>query len=109
MATLASQNANVVAGRTLTFAAASGGGDRAPVGERLYLLVRNGSGGSVTVTLDATGTAFNATAVADTAVVIAAAGEAIVPLLRAYRSESDGLAGVSYSSPTSVTVAVIQA
>lgn len=108
MATLAAQNARTVGGRTLTFAAASGGGDRAPVGSDLFLLVRNGSGGSVTVTLDSTGTAFNATAVADTAVVIAAAAEAIVPLMRAYRSDEDGLAGISYSSPTSVTVAVIQ-
>lgn len=109
MATLAAQNANVVGGATLTLPAASAGGDRAPVGDRLYLLVRNGSGGSVTVTLDATGQAFNATPVADTAVVVAAGATAIVPLLRAYRSESDGLAGISYSSPTSVTVAVIQA
>jgi len=109
MATLAAQNARTVGGRTLTLSPAAGGGDRAPVGDGLFLLIRNGSGSSVTVTLDATGTAFNATPVADTAVVVAAGAEAIVPLLRAYRSESDGLAGISYSSATSVTVAVVQA
>ena len=109
MATLAAQNANIVGGRTLTLSPASGGGDRAPVGDRLYLLVRNGSGASVTVTLDATGQAFNATPIADTPVVVAAGAEAIVPLMRAYRSETDGLAGISYSAATSVTVAVIQA
>lgn len=108
MATLAAQNANVVAGATLTLSAAAGGGDRAPVGEGLFLLIRNGSGSSMTVTLDATGTAFNATSVADTPVVVAAGAEVIVPLLRAYRSESDGMAGISYSLATSVTVAVIQ-
>lgn len=109
MATLAAQNARVVGGRTLTLSAASGGGDRVPVGDGLFLLIRNGSGSSVTVTLDATGQAFNGTAVADTTVAVAAGAEAIVPLMRAYRSESDGLGGISYSSATSVTVAVVQA
>lgn len=108
MATLTAQNARTVGGRTLTLSAASGGGDRAPIGNDLFLLIRNGSGSSMTVTLDATGVAFNASAVADTAIVVAAGAEVIVPLLRAYRSESDGLAGISYSLATSVTVAVVQ-
>ena len=62
----------------------------------------------MTVTLDVPGQAFNATPVADTPIVVAAGAEVIVPLLRAYRSESDGLAGISYSLATSVTVAVVQ-
>lgn len=108
MATLAAQNANVTTGRTLTLSAAAGGGDRAPVGDGLFLLIRNGSGSSMTVTLDVTGVAFNAGPIPDTPVVVAAGAEVIVPLLRAYRSESDGLAGISYSLATSVTVAVVQ-
>ena len=108
MATLAAQSARVVGGRVLTLSAAAGGGDRAPVGDGLFVLIRNGSASSMTVTLDAPGLAFNATAVADTAVVVAAGAAVIVPLLRSYRSESDGLAGISYSLATSVTVAVVQ-
>lgn len=109
MANLAPQNARVVGGRTLTHSPASAGGDRAPVGDNLFLLIRNGAGASVTVTLDVTSQAFNATPVADTPVVVAAGAEAIVPLLRAYRSEADGMAGISYSAAASVTVAVVQA
>lgn len=108
MAILAAQSARAVGGRVLTLSAAAGGGDRAPVGDGLFLLIRNGSGSSVTVTLDAPGTAFNATAVGDTAIVVTAGAEVIVPLLRAYRSESDGMAGIAYSLATSVTVAVVQ-
>ena len=108
MATLTAQSARVVGGHVLDLSDAAVGGDRAPVGNDLFLLIRNGSGSSVTVTLDATGEAFNATDVADTEIAVAAGAEAIVPLLRAYRSESDGMAGISYSSATSVTVAVVQ-
>lgn len=108
MATLAAQNARVVGGKTVTMSAASGSGDRAPVGNDVFLLVRNGSESSVTVTLDSTGKTFNAGDVPDTAVAVAAGATAIVPLVRAYRSESDGLAGISYSAATSVTVAIVQ-
>lgn len=108
MATLTAQNARVTAGRVVTFAAAAAGGDRAPVGDGLYLIVKNGSGSSITVTLDSIGLVFNGGAIPDTAIPVAAAGELLVPLLRNYQSDSDGLAGISYSAVTTVTVAVVQ-
>jgi len=108
MATLAAQNVRVTAGKTVTMSNAAGGGDRAPVGNDLFLLVRNGSGASITVTLDSTGKTFNAGDVPDTTVAVAAGATAMVPLLRAYRSDEDGLAGIAYSAATTVTVAVVQ-
>jgi hypothetical protein len=108
MATLTAQNARIVAGKAITFSAAAAGGDRAPVGDGLYLLVKNGSGSTITVTLDSIGSVFNGLAVPDTAITVAAAEERLVPLLRNYQSDTDGLAGVAYSAVTTVTVAVLQ-
>lgn len=107
MATLSSQNVRAVTGTTVTYSAATAGGDRAPVGAGLFLAVRNASAGSVTVTLDTTGVAFNGQAVPDTAVVVPASGDALIPLSANYRSNSDGLAGISYSAAASVSVAVL--
>lgn len=109
MAILAPQAAKAPAGTVITYADASAGGDRVAPGSNILLLVKNGSGASVTVTLDATGTAFNGAAIPDTAVVVAAGADAIVPVLPNYRSDSDGLAGVSYSAAASVKVAVLKA
>lgn len=109
MATLTTQDGRPVGGTTLTMTAASGGGDRAQVGDGYYLLVHNASASSVTVTLDSTGQTFNAQDVPDTAVAVAAGGIALVPLTRHYLSDTDGLAGISYSSATSVTVAAVRA
>jgi hypothetical protein len=107
MATLASQNVRAATGRTVTYSPASAGGDRAPVGSNVLLAVRNASAGTVTVTLDATGTVFNGAGVPDTAVSVPAASDVIVPLSEEYRSVSDGLAAISYSAVASVTVAVL--
>ena len=107
MATLALQPTSAPTGTTLTFVAATAGGDKCPVGGNVLLLVRNDSAGPVTVTLDATGLVFNGGAVPDTAVVIAAAAEAVVPISDHYRATADGLAGIAYSAAASVTVAAL--
>lgn len=108
MAVLAAQSVTAVAGKVLAFTAAAAG-DRAITGANVFLVVRNGGVGATTVTLDTTGVAFNGIAIPDTAVVIAAGGQAIIPLTNDYRSSVDGMAGIAYSVLTTVTVAVISA
>lgn len=108
MATLTAQNGRPIGGTTLTMSAAGGSGDRVPVGDDHYLVVHNASAASVTVTLDATGTNFNGSAVPDTTKAVAAGGIAVIPLTRHYLSDTDNLAGVSYSATASVTVAVVR-
>lgn len=107
MATLTTQPATGITGRTITYTAASAGGDRVAPGPNVYLLVKNGSAGSITVTLDATGLVFNGQSVPDTAVTVAAGADAIVPVTADYRNTTDQLAGIAYSAVTSVTVAAL--
>ncbi|MCR3732191.1 hypothetical protein FHS35_009109 [Streptomyces umbrinus] len=90
------------------FAAAAGGGDQAPVGEKLVLIVRNGDASAKTVTVATPGTVGDL-AVADASQVIPAAGVAAIPLKASvYRDPATGRAAITYSAVTSVTVAVLQ-
>lgn len=107
MATLSLQNVRVPTGTTVTYTAASAGGDRLPVGGNVLLHVRNASAGAVTVTLDATGAVFNGQSVPDTSVSVPASGDVFIPVTAEYTSASDGLAAVTYSAVTSVTVAAL--
>lgn len=108
MATLVAQDVRGVSGKAITYAAATVGGDKAPVGDDLFLFVKNASGGSINVTLAATGLAFNGQALPNTVIAVAI-GDRMIPLSRDYRADSDGLAAITYSAVTTVTVAVIQA
>lgn len=91
------------------FTTAAGGGDTAPTGVGVFLLVKNAAGSSVTVTLaypskydgdqTVTGRAFT---------VAATTGESVIPLRDIYRDPTTGVAAITYSSATSVTVAVVQ-
>lgn len=108
MATLNIQNIGSIAGNAVTYAPASAGGDRVAPGNKVFLVVRNGSAAAITATIDATGTAFNGQGIPDTTVTIAAGAEKFIPIrTEHYKSASDGLAGISYSAATSVTVAAI--
>lgn len=89
-----------------TLAAASAGGDAAPIGTDYYLVVRNGGGASVTVTVVTPGT-IKGLAIADTALVIPAAGEGFIPMDSIYRNPATGRADITYSAVTSVTVGVL--
>jgi hypothetical protein len=95
------------AGTAPTYAAASVGGDTAPVGKDLFLHVFNGSGASITVTVVTPGT-VNGLAIADAALVIPAGDQGFVPLAKMYRNPSTGLANITYSAVTTVEVAVLQ-
>lgn len=105
MATLTAQSASNIAGRTITFTAASGSGDKVTPGSNSYLVVNNGSASPITVTLVTPGTAFNAGAIPDTTLAVAAGAIAIIPVTDEYKNDSDGLASITYSSATTVTVA----
>lgn len=107
MAVLTAQSMSPIGGRVLAFAAASAGGDRTAPGTGVFLLVRNQSAAAITVTLDATGKAFNGQSIPDTAVSVAAGAYVVIPVTVDYQSPVDSLAGIAYSAVTSVTVAVL--
>lgn len=107
MATLVAQTVPAIAGRNMTFAAAAGGGDKTKPGSGVFLFVRNGDASSITVTLVTPGVSFNNTAIADTVVTVPAGATWCIPVPMEYRNPSDGLASITYSAVTSVTVAVL--
>jgi hypothetical protein len=106
MAVLTAQ-AMPLGGLQPTYAAAAGGGDQAPVGEKLVLHVRNDDASSKTVTVATPGT-VGGLAIADAAQTIPAGGDAFIPLKSTYRDPATGRAAITYSAATSVTVAVLQ-
>lgn len=94
-------------GLTPTLAAASAGGDSAPTGAGVFLVVKNGDASSHTVTLVTPGT-VDSLAVADRAVTVAAGATSYVPLTSVYRNPTSGLASWTYDAVTSVTVGVLR-
>ena len=109
MAALTTQQI-VQAGLNPTFTAAAGGGDTATPGDKTFLVVKNGGGSPITVTLAAfPDTSPWGTTIPDLAVTVPNAGERwIGPLVgSSFANPSTGAAGISYSGVTSVTVAVV--
>lgn len=108
MATL-SRQVLANAGTTITFAAAGASGDKAAPGDGVKLLVNNGAGSPITVTMATPGLIDGDLAVADRTVTVAAGAIRGIPLPDSlYANAADsGLAAWTYSSNTSVTVAVI--
>lgn len=98
-----------VGGAVVTYVAASGGGDQVKCGARTFISVRNGGGGSITVTVNDTksrapqgSTAFNP----DLSVVVGPGVEKdIGPLPTERFANNVGNAEISYSGVTDVTVA----
>jgi hypothetical protein len=108
MAILATQGFNSApGGAAVTLVAAAGGGDKAAPGDDVYLLVRNADASPINVTLVTVGLAFNGAALADTVVAVAAGATKLIPVRREYIDPADGLAAITYSAVTSVTVAVL--
>lgn len=108
MAVLTTQYVSTAAGGTpITFVAASATGDRVTPGNRTFFVIRNGGASSVNVTIDATALAFNNVTVPDTVVSVPSGATYAIPITREYTSPSDGLAGITYTVITSVTVAVV--
>jgi hypothetical protein len=106
MAALANQQL-VGTGLAPAFSAAAGGGDTCTPGDKTFLVVKNGGGSPITVTLAAfPDTAPWGAAIPDPTVSVPAAGERwIGPLVgSSYANPSTGTVGISYSGVTSVTV-----
>lgn len=87
--------------------AATSGGDDAPTGAGLLLIVKNADSSSHTVTLVTPGT-VNGLAVADRTVAVAASKTELIPLNSDYRNPTTGRASITYDGVTSVTVAVVR-
>ena len=112
MATLTTQSV-VATGLTPTYSSAAGGGDKVRPGDRVFIHVKNGGGGSVTVTVDDVLSVAPAGAAAfdpDLEVVIEPSGERMIgPIVEnRFRDTSDGLASITYSGVTSVTIAALR-
>jgi len=92
-----------LAGPALAFANASVGGDKFVPDENTFLLVRNDSGVSVTVTI-VTPYAPLGLALADPVITVVAAAEATIgPFAPPYWANSAGQADVTFAPITSVT------
>jgi hypothetical protein len=88
-----------------TFAAAVGP-DTATPGQNTFLVVNNGGGAPITVTLDVPGTDDFGNNNPDLAVTVANATQRWIPLRALKLVQASGLVNITYSSVTSVTVGV---
>lgn len=95
-------------GTIITPVAANAGGDTMQPGSSSFLRAVNGSGGSITVTIDSAAPC-NYGADHDLVVAVAAGATKDIGPLPASRfaRASDGLVGITYSGVTSLTVAAI--
>lgn len=108
MATLSTQSIDLD-GMEPTYAAASAGGDKMLPSEHAFLHVKNGSGSEITVTLVTPGT-YEGLAVSDQTLAVPAGEERMIRVTpERYRNSSDGLASITYSDVTTVTVAALRA
>ena len=105
MALLATQTISVL-GITPAYSAAAGGGDTFTPTDRTYVHIKNAGVGSITATIVTPGEAAPNIPIADVAVVVANGAEAIIGPFPAglFQSASTGLASITYTGVTSVTV-----
>jgi hypothetical protein len=95
-----------------TYAACTGGGDAAPVGDRNWIQVKNGSGAPITVTVATNpsgGAPFAGTALATESFSVPATTGDIVygPLTpQLFADPTTGMATITYSGVTSLTIGV---
>lgn len=109
MATLTTQKAKI-AGQAITMASAAGGGDKVDAGDHTAILVTNGGGGSINVTVAVPGNTQFGQAEPDIVVAVAAGATKLIgPLPVALEDRAtDRLIAVTYSGVSSVTVAAIE-
>lgn len=108
MATLTTQTITA-GGISPSYAPATTGGDKLRPGKGVFLHVLNGAAADVTVTLATPGT-VSGLAIDDRQVTVAAGADQMVPVPDGlYGDPADGgLAAVTYSDATSVTVAALR-
>ena len=103
MADLATQQI-AQAGLGPAYAAADGDGDTVEAGDRIFLHVKNGGGGAITVTLENV-TPSNYGQDVDLAVSVPAAGERMIGPVSPQRfGATNGRANITYSGVGTVTV-----
>jgi hypothetical protein len=109
VATLAVQSIGL-GGLSPSYAAASSGGDKLRPGRTTFLHVKNSGAASATVTLATPGT-VGGLAIADRAVTVAAGGSQMIPVpADLYADPADsGLAAITYSDATDLTVGAFRA
>ncbi|MEU2799056.1 MULTISPECIES: hypothetical protein [unclassified Streptomyces] len=109
MAALAATRAATLGGIadiTAGAAAATEGGDTAPVGPGLFLLAINAGGTSRTITIATPGT-VHGHPVADATLVVAAGDTGLIPLTTLFRG-TGGRAAITYDAVTSLSVRVLE-
>lgn len=106
MATLTAAQAGI-AGVDPGFVAASAGGDKVAPTTRGALLVRNGSGGSITVTIAWPGNSKYGVANPDPTIAVPAGEDRIIGPFGSDLADTDGLVAITYSGVTSLEVAYI--
>jgi hypothetical protein len=106
MATLVPQSAQVL-GTDVTMAAASAGGDKVPVG--CHVIIRNGSGSSINVTIATPGNDKYGQARPDIVKAVAAGATTVFRLDQSDLGDpaDSNLISLSYSAVTTVTIGVI--
>lgn len=108
MALIPTQVLDVATGLAPTFAAAAAG-DTAECGTTDTLIVKNGSGAGITVTITTPGNLPTGDAYPDKAYTVAAAGERWIPLVQDFKDPANnGQAAVAYSATASVTRAIVR-
>jgi hypothetical protein len=108
MALLATQKAGPT-GLVPNFVAAAGGGDTFVADGRTALIVKNGSGGSINVTITSKKRSSPGLAPADVVVAVAAAAEKHILVGQSgFADPVSGAASVAYSSAVTVTVAAVR-
>lgn len=104
MATLTATAVSAAGTANSTSSAAAGGDKVKPIGDRVFFEVTNGGGSSITVTIPSYST-VRGQAVADRTVSVAASATKKIPVYADLNTNpSDGLASITYSAVTSVTV-----
>jgi hypothetical protein len=95
-------------GVTITGVAAGASGDQVANTGKEFFLVTNGSGGSITVTLDMTATVDGVNPTDPTVAVPAGESRMIGPFPKGLYDDASGLVKITYSATTSVTVKALQ-
>lgn len=96
-------------GVTVTYASAAGGGDKFTPTDRTWIEVVNGGGSPITVTVTTPNDIATDISIADVSVSVTNGTTGrIGPFPPGLFQGTDGLASISYSGVTSVTVAALQ-
>ncbi len=112
MATLTVQTISE-SGKSASYASADGSGDVVANNGKLFLHIKNGSGGSITTTITAQTTSvdsgtYGTLTKADASIAIGASGEAFIgPFHPLAFNDSSSQIEITYSAVTSLTIAAL--